>query len=78
MASRKVVARWLESGQPGFAAHVGFYPGCKWLKRHFCVTGPGAPILNAKNNTAILKWDAEAAHDSRKRAVAFLRQAFDL
>lgn len=132
VASRKVVTRWLAPGQPGFTAHVGFYPVCKWLKKHFDVTGPtGAPILIlsgekdswgdgetcksfcdwlnearpnvvsltmypnvhhgfdrkgswkgyapfAQNNPAILQWDAEAAHDSRKRAVAFLRQAFDL
>ena len=32
----------------------------------------------AKNKTAILQWDGEAAHDSRKRAVAFLKQAFGL
>ena len=132
VASRKVVTRWLGPDQPGFTAHVGFYPACKWLKKHFDVTGPtGAPILIlsgekdswgdgetcksfcdwlnetqpsvvsltmypnvhhgfdrkgswkgyapfAQNKTAILQWDAEAAHDSRKRAVAFLRQAFDL
>ena len=132
VASRKVLTRWLAPDQPGFTAHVGFYPACKWLKKHFDVTGPtGAPILIlsgekdswgdgetcksfydwlneaqpsvvsltmypnvhhgfdrkgswkgyapfAQNKTAILQWDAEAAHDSRKRAVAFLRQAFDL
>ena len=132
VASRKVVTQWLAPDQPGFIAHVGFYPACKWLKKHFDVTGPtGAPILIlsgekdswgdgetckdfcdwlneaqpsvvsltmypnvhhgfdrkgslkgyapfAKNKTAILQWDAKAAHDSRKRAVAFLRQAFDL
>ncbi|MBN1842365.1 MAG: dienelactone hydrolase family protein [Deltaproteobacteria bacterium] len=132
VASRKVVTQWLGPGQPGFAAHVGFYPVCKELKKHFDVTGlTGAPILIisgekdswgdgetcgsfcdwlneaqpgvvsltmypdvhhgfdrkgswkgyapfAQNNTAILQWDAEAAHDSRKRAVAFLRQAFGL
>ena len=32
----------------------------------------------AKNRTAVLQWDAEAANDSRKRAVEFLQQAFDL
>jgi dienelactone hydrolase len=132
VASREVVTRWLGPDQPGFTAHIGFYPVCKWLKKHFDVTGPtGAPILIlsgekdswgdgetckrfcdwlneaqpsvvslimypnvhhgfdrkgsskgyapfAQNKTAILQWDAEAAHDSRKRAVAFLRQAFDL
>ena len=132
VASRKVVARWLGPDQPGFSAHVGFYPVCKWLKKHFDVSGStGAPILilsgekdswgdgetckgfcdglneaqpgvvslkmypdvhhgfdrkgswkgyapYAKNKTAILQWDADAAHDSRNRAVAFLRQAFDL
>jgi dienelactone hydrolase len=132
VASRKVVKRWLGPNEPGFAAHVGFYPVCKWLKKHFDVTGTtGAPILIlsgekdswgdgetckrfcdglneaqpgvvslimypnvhhgfdrkgswkgyapfAKNKTAILQWDFEAAHDSRKKAVAFLRQAFRL
>jgi dienelactone hydrolase len=131
VASRKVVARWLAPDQPGFAAHVGFYPACKWLQENFDRTGStGAPILilcgekdawgdgeacrsfrdglneaqpgavsltvypdvhhgfdrrgswqgyapYAKNRTGILQWDAEAADDSRKRAVAFLRQAFD-
>ena len=132
VASQKVTARWLKPDQHGFTAHVGFYPACKWLKKHFDVTGPtGAPILimsgekdswgdgdacesfcdwlnavkpdvvsltmypdvhhgfdrkgswkghapMAINGTAILKWDAKAAHDSRKRAVAFLRQAFNM
>ena len=132
VASRKVVKRWLATDQPGFTAHVGFYPVCKLLKKHFDVTGPtGAPILIlsgekdswgdgetcksfcdwlnglqpsvisltmypdahhgfdregswkgyapfAKNETAVLQWDGEAAHDSRKRAVAFLQQAFGL
>jgi dienelactone hydrolase len=31
----------------------------------------------ARNQTAILRWNAEAASDSRKRAVTFLRQAFN-
>jgi dienelactone hydrolase len=31
----------------------------------------------ARNRTGILRWNAEAAYDSRKRVVAFLRQAFD-
>jgi len=132
VASQKVVAQWLAPDQPGFIAHVGFYPACKWLRKHFDMTGPtGAPILIlsgekdswgdgktckrfsdwlnrvqpsvvsltmypnahhgfdrkgslkgyapfAQNKTAILQWDTEAAHDSRNRAVAFLRQAFDL
>jgi dienelactone hydrolase len=131
-ASQKVVTQWLAPNEPGFIAHVGFYPVCKWLKRHFDVTGAtGAPILIlsgekdswgdgetcksfcdwlnglqpsivsltiypnahhgfdrkgsrkgyapfAKNKTAILQWDGEAAHDSRKRATAFLQQAFGL
>lgn len=131
VASRSVVKRWLRD-QPGFTAHVGFYPVCRELKKHFDVTGPtGAPILiicgekdswgdgetckgfcdwlneaqpgvvsltvypdahhgfdregswkgyapYARNKTAILQWDAKAAHDSRKRVVAFLRQAFNL
>lgn len=132
VASRSVVTRWLGPDKPGFAAHVGFYPACQWLKKHFDAIGPtGAPILilageldswgdgetcpkfsswlneaqpgvisltiyhnvhhgfdrtgswkgyapYARNKTGILQWDAEAAHDSRKRAVAFLHQAFDL
>ena len=132
VASRKVVTQWLAPDEPGFVAHVGFYPACKWLKKHFDLTGPtGAPILIlsgekdswgdgetckgfcgwlnglqpnvvsltmypnahhgfdrkgswegyapfAKNRTAILQWDGEAAHDSRMRAVAFLQQAFGL
>ena len=46
VASRKVVARWLATDQPGFAAHVGFYPACNWLQHHFDQTGPtGSPIL---------------------------------
>ena len=132
VASRIVVTRWLAPDQPGFAAHVGFYPACKWLEQNFDVTGStGAPILilcgekdawgdgeacqsfgdwlneaqpgvvsltmypdvhhgfdrqgswqgyapYAKNRTGILQWDAEAANDSRDRAVSFLRQAFNL
>ena len=132
VASQKVVAKWLAPDEPGFTAHVGFYPACKWLKKHFDATGTtGAPILilsgdkdawgdgeacqpfcarlnemqpgvvslkmypnvhhgfdrkglsqgyapYARNKTAILRWDAQAAHDSRKRAVAFLRRAFEL
>ena len=130
VASRKVATRWLGLEQQGFAAHVGFYPACKWLEKHFDETGPtGAPILIlcgekdswgdgetckgfsdrlnethpgvvsltvypnvhhgfdrkgswkgyapfAKNKTAVLQWNAEAAHDGRRKAVAFLRQAF--
>jgi dienelactone hydrolase len=131
-ASRKVVKKWLGPDEQGFTAHVGFYPACKRLKKHFDSTGPtGAPILImsgekdswgdgetcknfcdwlnekqpgvvslklypdahhgfdragswkgyapfAKNQTAILQWDPEAAYDSRKRAVSFLREALDL
>ena len=130
VAARKVVKRWL-GDQPGFAAHVGFYPVCAELKRYFDKTGAtGAPILimcgekdswgdgarckpfcdglndaqpglvsltvypdahhafdrkgswkgygpYAINNTAILQWDAEAAYDSRRRAVAFLLEVFN-
>jgi dienelactone hydrolase len=130
VASRKVVRRWM-GDQPGFAAHVGFYPVCAELEKYFDETGAtGAPILimcgdkdswgdgahcrpfcdqlndaqpgmvsltvypdvhhafdrkgswkgygpHAINNTAILQWDAEAAYDSRKRAVAFLREVFN-
>ena len=32
----------------------------------------------AKNKTAVLQWDEDAAHDSRERASAFLRQTFGL
>ena len=132
VASRKVVTRWLAPDQPGFAAHVGFYPACNWLQKNFDETGStGAPILIlsgekdswgdgeacqrfcdglnqaqpgvvsltmypdvhhgfdrrgswtgyapfAQNQTATLQWDAQAANDSRRRAVAFLRQALDL
>jgi dienelactone hydrolase len=132
VASQRVVTQWLGPDQPGFTAHVGFYPVCKELKKNFNATGPtGAPILIlcgekdswgdgktcggfcgwlneaqpgvvsltvypdvhhgfdrkgswkgyapfAQNQTAILQWNAEAAHDSRKRAVAFLCQAFGL
>lgn len=131
VASRKVVDRWLGPDQPGFAAHVGFYPVCSWLDRYYDDSGPtGAPILilsgendswgdgeackpfcdglneaqpgvvslimypgvhhgfdrreswtgyapYARDQTATLQWDAEAANDSRERAVAFLRQALD-
>ena len=131
VASRNVVTRWLGPDQPGFAAHVGFYPVCKWLDQYFDASGPtGAPILIfsgekdswgdgeacqgfcdglneaqpgvvslamypdvhhgfdrqgswtgyapfAKNQTATLQWNAEAANDSRRRAVAFLRQILD-
>ena len=131
IASQKVVRQWM-GNQQGFAAHVGFYPVCKYLKENFDATGPtGAPILiflgekdswsdpetckafcdglneaqpgvasltvypdvhhgfdrkgswkgyapYAKNHTAILQWNGEAAHDSRRRAVAFLRWAFGL
>ena len=129
-ASRRVVNQWMGADQPGFAAHVGFYPVCKALQPYFDDSEPtGAPILilsgekdswgdgrscpgfcdalnavmpgvvalkmypgvyhgfdrrgswtgyapYAANQTATLRWNAEAAHDSRQRAVAFLRQAF--
>jgi hypothetical protein len=46
MASRVVVTRWLEPDQNGFAAHVGFYPACNWLKKNVDSTGStGSPIL---------------------------------
>ena len=131
VASRSVAARWLGPDQTGFAAHVGYYPVCKWLNQYFDASEPtGAPILIlsgkkdswgdgeacqgfcdrlnqiqpgvvsltmypgvhhgfdrrgswtgyapfAKNQTATLQWDAEAANDSRRRAGAFLRQALD-
>jgi dienelactone hydrolase len=32
----------------------------------------------AKNKTAVLQWNAKAAHDGRRQAVAFLSQAFGL
>jgi dienelactone hydrolase len=32
----------------------------------------------ARNRTGILQWNAEAAYDSRKRVVIFLRQAFNM
>jgi dienelactone hydrolase len=132
VASKNVVKRWLGPDQPGFAAHVGFYPVCKLLGKYFDASGvTGAPILilageldswgdgeacpqfagwlneahqgvvsltiypsvhhgfdrkgswqgyapYARNRTAILQWDAGAAHDSRKRAVTFLRRAFNM
>ncbi len=132
VASRKVVTQWLAPDQPGFAAHVGFYPACNWLQKNFNETGStGVPILIlsgekdswgdgetcqsfcdglnqaqpgvvsltmypdvhhgfdrrgswtgyaplAQNQTATLQWDAQAANDSRRRAVAFLRQALNL
>jgi dienelactone hydrolase len=132
VASKNVVERWLGPGQSGFAAHVGFYPVCKWLEKYFDASGvAGAPILilageldswgdgeacpqfvgwlneaysgvvaltiypnvhhgfdrkgswqgyapYARNRIGILQWDAGAAHDSRERAVTFLRQAFNM
>ena len=132
VASKNVVERWLGPDQPGFAAHVGFYPVCKALEKYFYASGvTGAPILilageldswgdgetcpefvdwlneahsgvvsltiypkvhhgfdrkgswkgyapYARNRTGILQWDAEAAYDSRKRAVTFLRRAFNM
>lgn len=130
VASEKAVERWLGPGQPGFAAHVAFYPACRWLGPYFdagAVTGapililageldawgdgeacpelaarlneahPGVVSLKiyphvhhgfdregswqgyapyARNRTGILRWNADAAHDGRARAVAFLRRAF--
>ena len=41
-----MVERWLGPDQPGFAAHVGFYPACQWLETYFDASGvTGAPIL---------------------------------
>ncbi len=131
VASKDVVQRWLGPDQPGFAAHVGFYPVCQWLERYFYASSTtGAPILiltgeldtwgdgetcpefvrwlkkahsgvvsltiypnvhhgfdrkgawqgyapYARNQSAILRWNAAAANDSRKRTVTFLQQAFD-
>lgn len=131
-ASKNVVKRWLGPGQPGFAAHVGFYPACQFFEQTVDAGGvTGAPILimagaldawgdgetcpefagrvnrshagvvtlkiypgvhhgfdragswqgyapYARNRTGILRWNAEAAYDSRQRAVAFLRQAFNM
>jgi hypothetical protein len=91
VASRAVVTRWLEPDQNGFAAHVGFYPACNWLKKNVDSTGStGTPILimtgekdswkgfapYAKDKPAVFQWNEEAAHDSRERAIDFLRQAF--
>ena len=132
VASQKVVTEWLGRDQQGFAAHVGFYPACNWLKKNFDSSGAtGAPILilsaekdswgdgeacqpfcdwlndmqpgvvflkmypgahhgfdrrgssqgfapYAKDKIGILQWNKTAAHDSRERAIAFLRQAFGL
>jgi dienelactone hydrolase len=132
VTSKKVVERWLGPDQPGFAAHLGFYPVCKLLKKYFDASGvTGAPILilageldswgdgetcaefvgwlneahqgvvaltiyphvhhgfdrkgswqgyapYAQNRIGILQWNAGAAHDSRERAVTFLRQAFNM
>ena len=45
-ASRSVAARWLDPGEPGFAAHVGFYPSCRFLESFFAQEAPaGARIL---------------------------------
>jgi len=132
VSSKNVVERWLGTNQPGFAAHVGFYPVCQWLENNFDASGvTGAPILilageldswgdgetcpefagwlneshpgvvsltiypnvhhgfdragswqgyapYARNRTGILRWNAEAAYDSRKRVVTFLQQALGL
>jgi dienelactone hydrolase len=132
VASKNVVERWLGPDQPGFTAHVGFYPACQWLKKYFDASDvTGAPILilageldswgdgetcpkfaswlkesysgvvsltiypgvhhgfdragswqgyapYARNRRGILQWDAKAAYESRKRAVTFLRQAFNM
>ncbi len=66
---------WLNETHPG-AVSLMLYPG---VHHGFDRKGSWkgyAPF--ARNNTAILQWDADAAYDSRKRAVAFLRQAFGL
>jgi dienelactone hydrolase len=130
VSSKDVVERWLGPDQPGFAAHVGFYPACRWLGEYFDASGAtGAPILifageldawgdgetcpelaarlnqtqpgvvsvkiypgvhhgfdragswrvyapYARDRTGILKWNTEAAYDSRRQAVEFLRQVF--
>jgi dienelactone hydrolase len=39
VASKNVVERWLGPDQPGFAAHVGFYPVCQWLEKYFYPSG---------------------------------------
>jgi dienelactone hydrolase len=132
VASKNVVERWLGPDQPGFAAHVGFYPVCQRLEEYFDASGvTGAPILilageldswgdgetcpkfagwlnkacsdvvsltiypnvhhgfdrtgswqgyapYARKQIGILQWNAEAAYDSRKRAIIFLRQAFNM
>ena len=45
-ASRSCLKKWLGPDEQGFTAHVGFYPDCKWLNKHFDSTGPtGAPII---------------------------------
>ena len=45
-ASQTLVTRWLGDDQAGFAAHVGFYPVCRYLRNHFGTGGPtGAPML---------------------------------
>jgi dienelactone hydrolase len=132
VSSKNVVERWLGPDEPGFAAHVAFYPVCQWLEKYFDASGvTGAPILilageldswgdgetcpefahwlneshpgivsltiypnvhhgfdregswrgyapYARNRTGILQWHAESAHDSRVRAVTFLREAFNM
>lgn len=46
VASNYLVKRWLGADQPGFAAHVGFYPVCQSLEQYFDESGvTGAPIL---------------------------------
>lgn len=45
-ASQTLVTRWLGDDRAGFAAHVGFYPVCRYLRNHFGTGGPtGAPML---------------------------------
>jgi len=66
---------WLNDIQPGVVS-LKVYPG---VHHGFDRKGSWkgyAPY--AKDNTAILQWDEASAHDSRERAVAFLRQAFGL
>jgi dienelactone hydrolase len=131
-ASRQFVERWMGDVQQGFAAHVGFYPVCRWLRSRFNADGcTGAPMLIltagkdswgdgetcppfeqwintaepgllelivypgvhhgfdrrgtwrgyaplARNYSAVLQWNSDAAHDSRHRATAFLQSVFGL
>lgn len=43
---KNVVKRWMGPDQPGFCAHVGFYPVCRMLEEYFDARAvTGAPIL---------------------------------